>query len=125
MTDGYAVVMDVTITEAARRLGISERTVRRRLHNKELVGSQVATPQGFVWTVELPDDMTDDQTNGRANGQVSEGELETLRELVGVLKGQVETKDQQIRELHILMQQTQAALPAPRDGRPWWRFWGT
>ena len=48
MTDGYAVVMEVTITEAARRLGISERTVRRRLHSEELVGRQVTTPQGFV-----------------------------------------------------------------------------
>lgn len=113
--------MDVTITEAARRFGISERTVRRRLHNGELQGRQVATPQGFVWTVELPDDVPNDQTNGR----VADGEVVALRELVAVLKNQVETKDQQIKELHILLQQSQAhaALPAPRQDRPWWRWW--
>ena len=109
--------MDVTITEVARRLGISERTVRRRLHNGELSGRQVATPQGFVWTVEVPDDGPNGQTNGKA----ADGELEALRELVAVLKDQVETKDQQIKELHILLQQAQAALPAPRENRSWWR----
>jgi hypothetical protein len=113
--------MDVTITEAARRLGISERTVRRRLHNGELPGRQVATPQGFVWTVEVPDDVPNDQTNGKA----TDGELEALRELVAVLKNQVETKDQQIKELHVLLQQAQTALPAPKEDRPsWWqRLW--
>ena len=120
MSNGYAVAMDVTITEAARRLGISERTVRRRLHNGDLPGRQLATPQGFVWTVEMPDDVPDDQTNGKA----ADGELEALRELVAVLKDQVETKDQQIKELHVLLQQAQAALLAPRDNRSWWqRVW--
>jgi hypothetical protein len=117
LSNGYAVAMDVTITEAARRLGISERTVRRRLHNGDLPGRQLATPQGFVWTVEMPDDVPNDQTNGK----VADGELEALRELVAVLKDQVETKDQQIKELHVLLQQAQAALPAPRENHPWWR----
>ncbi len=108
--------MDVTITEAARRLGISERTVRRRLHNGELQGRQVSTPQGFVWIIATPDDQP--------NGKAADGELEALRELVDLLKDQVETKDQQIKELHILLQQAQAALPAPRDNRSWWqRLW--
>ena len=120
MTDGYAVVMDVTITEAARRLGISERTVRRRLHTGDLMGSQMATPQGFVWTIDLPEDMTEDRTNGHSSSR----EVETLKEFVAVLNNQVDTKDQQIKELHILMQQVQAALPAPQaDSRSWWRFW--
>jgi hypothetical protein len=117
LSNGYAVAMDVTITEAARRLGLSERTVRRRLHNGDLPGRQLATPQGFVWTVEMPGDTPNDQTNGKADDR----ELEALRELVAVLKDQVETKDQQIKELHVLLQQAQAALPAPRGNRSWWR----
>ena len=37
---------------------------------------------------------------------------------------QVEGKDKQIGELHVLLQQAQAALPAPRENHhPWWRFW--
>jgi hypothetical protein len=111
--------MDVTITEAARRLGISERTVRRRLHNGDLPGRQLAIPQGFVWTVEMPDDTP----NGQANDKATDWEPEALRELVEVLKDQIETKDQQIKELHVLLQQAQAALPAPSENRSWWRFW--
>ena len=113
--------MEVTITEAARRLGISERTVRRRLHSEELMGRQVTTPQGFVWTVDMPDDMSDDQPDGKA----SDKELEAFKEMVDILRDQVQTKDQQIKELHILLQQTQAALPAPKENHhaSWRRFW--
>ena len=32
-------------------------------------------------------------------------------------------KDRQIEQLHVLLQQVQAALPPPRPIRPWWRVW--
>ena len=119
--------MDVSISEAARNLGISERTVRRRLHSGELSGSQVATPQGFVWTIAMPDAMPE----GMTNGNVSEGEIAAIRELleaykdeVGTLKEELEQKNTQIGQLHVLVQQAQAALPAPTENRrSWWRLW--
>jgi len=40
-----------------------------------------------------------------------------------ILERQVEAKDEQIKELHVLLQQSQAALPAPKENRRWWRFW--
>jgi Tfp pilus assembly protein FimV len=37
---------------------------------------------------------------------------------------QLEAKDKQIEQLHVLLQQAPAALPAPRDNRSWWqRLW--
>ena len=37
---------------------------------------------------------------------------------------QLEAKDKQIEQLHVLLQQAQSALPAPRGDRPWWqRLW--
>jgi hypothetical protein len=36
---------------------------------------------------------------------------------------QLEAKDKQIEQLHVLLQQAQAVLPAARDNHPWWRFW--
>ena len=51
MTDGR-----VSIKVAAERLGISQDAVRRRLKSGELIGEKEATPQGFVWRVELPAD---------------------------------------------------------------------
>ncbi len=59
------------------------------------------------------------------------GTAEHWEEIVSFLKAeleaarqesrqQLETKDRQIGELHVLLQQTQAALPEPRDDRSWW-----
>ena len=66
----------------------------------------------------------------------SPGELEALREIIDVVKTEVvvlqeqlrtqlEAKDNQIQQLHVLLQQTQAMLPAPPEHRSWWhRLWG-
>jgi septal ring factor EnvC (AmiA/AmiB activator) len=82
-----------------------------------------------------------DEQDSVADSQVSlngdSGEVRTLREMVGFLKDeleardrqieswkqQLEAKDKQIEQLHVLLQQAQVALPAPRNNRSWWRFW--
>jgi hypothetical protein len=123
--------MQVTISKAARLLGLSEKTVRRRVVRGELPGIQEATPQGYIWFVDIPDQPTESET------ETTSGELQALRELNVALRDhvdaqgreleaknqQIAAKDEQIRELHILLQQAQAALPAPRENRSWWRFW--
>jgi septin family protein len=133
--------MQVTFQEAAFRLGLSEKTVRRRVLNGRLPGSQVATPQGFAWMVDIPDELPE-------SGE-SFGELAALRELNTALQSRIDAQDKQleskdkqieqqltshqeelsaknrqIEQLHVLLQQAQATLPAPRDNRPWWhRLW--
>jgi septal ring factor EnvC (AmiA/AmiB activator) len=59
-----------------------------------------------------------------------QADIHRLEEMVAMLQAHIvtqgselEAKNQQISELHVLLQQAQAALPAPRDGRPWWRWW--
>jgi hypothetical protein len=114
--------MRLPITEAAKRLRLSEQTVRRRIHSGELPGIQVDTPQGFIWMIELPDDSS--------VGESDTGEIAALRELIDNLNGQAQlmkeqlgSKDRQIEQLHVLLQQAQAALPAPREGKSWWKWW--
>ena len=124
--------MQVTIVEAARLLGLSEKTVRRRVVRGELPGIQEATPQGYTWFVDIPDQSPEFEA------EMPSGELQALRELNVALQDRIEAqdreleaknlqlaaKDEQIRELHILLQQAQAGLPAPRDNRSWWqRLW--
>lgn len=118
--------MQVTIQEAANTLGIAESTVRRRLRNGELEGQQMPTPQGYTWLVDLPEDQAVEQENQ----QSLVGESGLMRELVDSLRSHMEglenqlgTKDRQIEQLHVLLQQVQAALPPPRGVRPWWRAW--
>ena len=113
--------MQTTISEAARRLGISEKTVRRRVHNGELPGTQVSTPQGFTWMVDMPDEVPSDDNGVGESGNENHSDL---RELVETLKGELVRKNTQIEQLHVIIQQQALALPAPKEnGRSWWRFW--
>jgi hypothetical protein len=139
----------ITIKEAAQRLALSELTIRRRLHAGLLTGHKEKTPQGFVWMVELPDDVPGVETKKNGNKEAEDREDQSLAELVAALsvrvegqqeliealqsqiqaqKDQLEAKDKQIeargrevQELHVLLQHAQATLPAPRDNRPWWQ----
>jgi hypothetical protein len=123
----------VSIKEAARRLDVSDLTIRRRLNSGELQGIQEPKGKSHIWWVLMPEEEPESEANNleqelEGNNQ---GEVEALRELVGVLKEQLDTKDKQletrareVQELHVLLQQAQAALPAPRGNRPWWqRLW--
>jgi hypothetical protein len=46
---------------------------------------------------------------------------DTVQKLIEALTTELEAKNKQIEQLHVLLQQAQAALPTPR--RPWWRWW--
>ena len=80
------------------------------------------------------------ETSGKSRATIddyraSDGDHTDLRVLIAALQSQVETQERQlegyerelearrreVQELHVLLQQAQAALPAPRDSRSWWR----
>jgi hypothetical protein len=134
-----------TIKEAAQRLALSELTIRRRLHAGLLAGHKEKTPQGFVWIVELPDDVPGVETKKNGNKEAEDREDQSLAESVAALsarvegqqkliealqsqiqsqKDQLEARGREVQELHVLLQQAQAALPAPRENRSWWyKLW--
>ena len=47
--------------------------------------------------------------------------IEVLQAQVESQGAQLEARTREVQELHVLLQQTQAALPPARDPRPWWR----
>jgi excisionase family DNA binding protein len=113
----------LNIVEAAQHFGVSVDTIRRRLHRGELQGQQ----QGRVWLIEVPEPSTGPADAQHSTADAEQGVnrlIEALQAQVQAQQEQLKSKDEQIRELHVLLQQAQAALPAPRDNRPWWRFWG-
>jgi len=135
----------VTVGEAADRLKVSTQTVKRRLKTGSLHGQREETPQGYIWLVDILDDFEEpnvdtatfpDDTSATISADISR-EIKRMEEMIAMLQteldrrdrqigtkdDQIETKDKQIGELHILLQQSQAALPAARDDRTWWRFW--
>ena len=116
---------EVGIAEAARLLGVSEDTVRRRLKRGELQGTKVARPQGFTWAVELArSDMADGhhvsepmQPPPEAPAQDNKGS-----DLLEFLQEQIRVKDGQIGELvHTIREMQTYMLPAPKHGNSWWR----
>jgi excisionase family DNA binding protein len=128
----------VTLVEAAHQLGVSVDTVRRRLQKGELRGQQQPRSQGHMWLVELDEyeevsynsRLADAEQDGQVCLAACQADINRLEEMVAILQNQIqalgrelEAKNQQIQELHVLLQTAQAALPAPREGRPWWHLW--
>jgi hypothetical protein len=131
---------EVTVFEAAQCLGISPDTVRRRIGNGALKARKAVNGQNFTWRVELPDDVvasclrtqeTPDSTREHSLEESVQALLDSQAALISTLQAQVqaqlqqlEAKDKQIQELHVLLREARE-LPAPGAGRPWWRrLWG-
>lgn len=103
----------VTVTQAAVRLGVSERTVRRRIASGKLRTVQDAgAGRGPLVDLDIA---------GQVSETAADREIATLRELVDVLKDQL--RQSQLREGAMLDAIRQAALPAPATSRPWWKLW--
>src|ERR671914_2417453 len=138
-----ALMVLVTMTEAAQRLGGSTFPIKRRLRRGELKGRKRPRPQGFTWLIELEAEV--ENGNGTraathahtdASTDASTGASDHLEDFIASLRSQVaaqqaqlvakdhqiEIKDRQIEQLHVLLQQAQAALPAPRNNHPWWQM---
>jgi excisionase family DNA binding protein len=115
--------MQVTISEAARLLRLSEHTVRRRVRNGELPGTQVAMAGGFVWMVEVADEI---QVDSSISGEMARVEalIARMEAQIAAQEAELEARRREVQELHVLLQQAQAALPPSRNHRSWWqRLW--
>lgn len=117
----------VSIKEAARRLGVAEATVRRRIHRGDLLGVQETTPQGFSWLVVLPDSESpedreaDSKRREARMNQVVEGPA--LRDLVELLRHELDSRNREldarrreIQELHAMLREARAqSSPQPAE----------
>ena len=123
----------VDITTAAGRMGITPEAVRKRIAR----GTLPATKQDGRWYVVL--DGQDGQGPASWTGRPTPDGIDSVQDavqddkdkLIEVLQAQVESQGAQleartreVQELHVLLQQTQAALPPPRPGIPGWRQGG-
>jgi len=114
--DGGETVEKVSVGEAARRLGVSVDTIRRRIGKGELTAHQKATPQGFRWEVEL--ELTDQPLNGHDSNIL----VTTLQAQVQAQAEELDARRREVSELHQLLAQQTALNSGQR--RPWWRWWG-
>jgi hypothetical protein len=129
---------EVSVFEAAQCLGISPDTVRRRIGTGALKARKATNGQNFTWRVELPDDLVASCLRSQEEAHHTqehrqEGPVQALLDsqaaLISSLQAQVqahlqqlEAKDEQIRQLHVLLREARE-LPAHRESRPWWKRW--
>jgi len=115
---GRKIVEKVSVGEAARRLGVSVDTIRRRIGRGELAAHQEPTPQGFRWEVELQ--PNDQPVNGHDRN--IEALVTTLQAQVHAQAEELDARRREVQELHVLLQTAQTAL-SPPERHPWWRWW--
>jgi len=112
------IVEKVSIGEAARRLGVSTDTIRRRIGKGELLAHREPTPQGYRWEIELgPNDQPLNSHEGNNEALVT-----ALQAQVRAQAEELDARRVEVQQLHILLQTAQTALTAP-ERRSWWRWW--
>jgi hypothetical protein len=126
----------VDLATAAVRLGLAAETVRKRLQRGKIKGFK--TPDG-TWRVVLDrvDNVQDSpgQTAGQEQDKPGQDDaplvaalremIATLRDEIRFLRSQLQARDEEIRRVHVLLQQEQQvrALTDQRASRPWWQWW--
>ena len=115
------------LKEVREITGLSERTLKSYIQQGRLEATLVGSSQHRYWEINpeslkqidwKPKDDTD-------NIQQSDQQLLIIAQQhqLEIYERELEAKNKQIEQLHILLQQAQAALPAPRENRFWWKFW--
>jgi hypothetical protein len=111
----------VPLAEAAQITGLTTDALRLRWRRGTLPGYKVGR-RLFLSRASLPGvDRSGERSAERIASERDRSEIELLRQQLAV-------KDDQIRELHVLLGRLQerVALPAPEAStprRPWWRRW--
>ena len=119
--------MGVSIAQAASTLGVSEKTIRRRIKRGFLKAQLVGTPPRYDIPSEEVDIVQETSNQGEDNG-VDVGMGNVYPRWIEVLREQLQEKDRQIKELHILLQgaHEQTGRMLESGGvrhRKWWPFW--
>jgi hypothetical protein len=117
------------LASAAARLGLTVETVRKRLQRGKIRGFKA--PDG-TWRVVLDkqDKRQDSPGQAAGQGQDKPGQddaplITALRDEVRFLRSQLRTRDEEVRRVHVLLQQEQQQVKALSDRRAptqsWWR----
>lgn len=111
---------EIPLKVASEALGISPKTVWRRIQKGDIPARKVAGQ----WLVDIGQHQdNEDKVSGQEGQGVMSG-LAVLQSTIEVLRQQLEQKDLQISELHVLLAQKllPERLPEPTKS-PWWKFW--
>lgn len=127
--------------EVAQILGIKKEAVLKRCRGGKLMGAYKAAPTATVpagqWFIPkssidrptatqemiiLPQAMTPEAVALTIRQAINQGIAEQLTTAINPMKNEIKALREEIGDLKKQLQE-QAALPAPKEEKPWWRFW--
>ena len=127
--------------EVAQILGIKKEAVLKRCRGGKLIGAYKAAPTATVpagqWFIPkssinqptatqemiiLPQAMTPEAVALTIRQAINQGIAEQLTTAMNPLQDEIKALREEIGDLKKQLQE-QAALPAPKEEKPWWRFW--
>lgn len=107
--------MDLTIQEAAQRLGVSSATIRRRIHKGIVKARKEDTPQGYRWIVELSDEEPETAPTKAGGSEIVALQAENDR-LMAVLE-EIRGERDYLRQAHAAALSTIRQLAPPVQER--------
>ena len=131
------------IAAAAEALGVSEKTIRRRIKAGTIAAARVVTPQGHVWLVDVgtarPGSLgrgvlVNDPDRRAAIAELTRTVAEQVTRSLSTRIEELTRENEQLRarlqSLEVSKGPSSTKDPAPgpgsafgRAGRAWWRFW--
>jgi hypothetical protein len=103
-------VQEVTIAEAARCLGMSIDSIRRRIAKNELNAHKVPSPHGEIYMVEIPEGALPAPEANEEKAD-STATIDAMLKTISVLENELDARRREVQELHVLLQQAQKQLP--------------
>jgi uncharacterized small protein (DUF1192 family) len=127
--DSDKTARSLPLAEAAQLLGVSQRTLLRRIEAGDVKAKKHLLDGHTHWLVEVADDMPRHATGMTDHDNVTaelHEEIADLKDEVSLLKSQLTEKDKQIEQLHILLGRSQPRQLEEATGKRWWSsllFW--
>tara|TARA_Y100001960_G_C14521217_1_gene751379 strand:- start:23 stop:424 length:402 start_codon:yes stop_codon:yes gene_type:complete len=128
----------IKIKQAAEILGVSEKTIRRRIAKGQVQATKGKTPQGFIYLIDINDDISPttqnpeelNTENNASNLPQNILDMELLKkqfdlkdQQIESQKKQIESQINQIEELYKIIPKLQSDINKISDKSRWWKFW--
>jgi CO/xanthine dehydrogenase Mo-binding subunit len=89
-------MQEVTIAEAAKRLGMSIDSIRRRIAKEELKARKVPSPHGEIYMIELPDDIAAAPAEDKEKEE-NPVALEAMRKTIAIFENELEARRRELQ----------------------------
>lgn len=106
---------DMTIEEAAKVLGVSEKTIFRRLKRGLIGGYKVPGQFGLEWRVKALDSLKQDFSPAQDKTSLDNGLIGELRNRIEELQGKLDTRDEELQGANYRLGYLAAQLESQKE----------